>query len=106
MSPIAPRLLPKVLAEVNWKKTLTETWMLQVQEGGREKAHEGGRLEEGFRDTHHAARRMPSQLQAERKDSGSLILEERGKGREEKNVALRSNRKKEEQDNSTTEIKT
>lgn len=38
--------------------------------------------------------------------SGASILEEKGKGREGKHVAFGCNGRKEEQDNSITEIKT
>lgn len=48
----------------------------------------------------------PKPLGAAKEESGTSILNEKGKGTEEKLVALGCNGKKEEQDNPTTEIKT
>lgn len=47
----------------------------------------------------------PKPLGAAKEESGTSILNEKGKGREEKACSSRMQRK-EEQDNSTTEIKT
>lgn len=48
----------------------------------------------------------PKPLGAAKEESGTSILNEKGKGREDNLVALGCNGKKEEQDSPTTEIKT